>query len=274
MTEQTSGELLSYARPAALPGTELMVAKSSTRKWRVFHERYVVCVCTRASADWHYRGRTRLLSDGCYTLMEPGETHVNTVVPQPQDYKVLQIPSAVLEQAAGELGMSRAPHFAVTQDDSPVIIGAFERLAAAVAANEAALEQQSRFAFCLRLLLANCVERAVPVKRDPYAARAPIERAKQHLLERFNEPVSLDELASVAGLSRFHLLRTFVHQIGLPPHAYQIRVRIERASLLLRGGVPPSVAATAVGFADQSHLTRHFRRVAGITPSRYALTGN
>lgn len=274
MTEQTAREFLSYARPAALRGTELMVAKNSTRKWRVFHERYVVCVCARASADWHYRGQMRVLTDNCYTLMEPGETHVNTIVPQPQDYKVLQVTTAVLEEAASELGISRTPHFSVTQDRNPAIIRAFERLAAAVAADETALEQQSRLAFCLRLLLENCVERPASKKLDGHAARAPIERAKLYLMERFNEPVSLDDLAAAAGLSRFHLLRTFARQTGLPPHAYQLHVRIERASLLLQAGAPPSVAAAAVGFADQSHFTRHFKRVAGVTPGRYTRGGN
>ena len=248
-----------------------MVARNSSRKWRVFHERYVVCVCTRASADWRYRGRTRLLNDSCYTLMEPGETHVNTVVLQPQDYKVLQVTPAVLEQAACELGLSGTPHFAVTQDGNPAIIGAFERLAAAISASATALEQQSRFASCLRLLLENCIERARCSPRDSSTASAPVERAKMYLRERFSDPVSLEELAAAAGLSRFHLLRTFSSQVGMPPHKYQIHVRIERASLMLQAGTPPSVAATAVGFADQSHFTRHFRRVVGVTPGRYAL---
>jgi AraC-like DNA-binding protein len=240
------------------------------RKWRVFHERYVVCVCTRASADWHYRGRRRFLTDGEYTLMEPGETHVNTVVARPQDYKVLHIASAAFEQAANEIGIERAPHFDVIQDNSRAIMRAFERLFAVIGTGESALEQQSHLAFCTQLLLENCIERAAPAVRDRIKARTPIERAKTYLHDRFNESVSLDELARVAGLSRFHLLRTFAARVGLPPHAYQVRIRIERACLMLHAGTPPSAAATALGFADQSHFTRHFRAVTGVTPGAYA----
>jgi AraC-like DNA-binding protein len=270
MIEPTSGELLSIVRPVALPGAELMVTRNSMRKWRVFHERYVICVCTRASADWYYRGRRRFMTDGVYTLMEPGETHVNTVVARPQDYKVLHIAPAAFQQAANEIGIERAPHFAVIQDNNRAIVRACERLCAAIGTGETALEQQSRFAVCMQLLLENCIERVAPSVRDRIRERTPIERAKMYLRDRFNESVSLDELAGVARLSRFHLLRTFAAQVGLPPHAYQVRIRIERACLMLHAGTPPSAAAIASGFADQSHFTRHFRAVTGVTPGAYA----
>jgi AraC-like DNA-binding protein len=270
MIEPSGAELLSIVRPVALPGTELMVNRNSMRKWRVFHERYVVCVCAKASADWHYRGRRRILADGEFALMEPGETHVNTVVARPQDYKVLHIAPAAFEQAANEIGIERTPHFAVIQDNSRAIVRAFERPFGAIGTGETTLEQQSRLTLCIQLLFENCIERAAPAARDRIRVRTPIERAKMYLRDRFNESVSLDELAGVAGLSRFHLLRTFAAQVGLPPHAYQVRIRIERACLMLHAGTSPSAAATALGFADQSHFTRYFRAVTGVTPGAYA----
>jgi AraC-like DNA-binding protein len=264
-------EPLTYIHPIALPETEFIFAANCLRKWRVFHESYVVCVCTKASADWRYRGETRQLRDACYMLMEPGETHVNVVVPRPQTYKVLRISSGVIEQLADELGVPRNPHFALKQDGNPAIIRAFEQLAAAVSTGVTVLEQQSRFASCLRLVLENCIERARPASvHDASAQRAPVERAKMYLRDRFSGAVSLSELANAAGLSRFHLLRSFAKQVGMPPHMYQVRLRIERACLLLQAGASLSIAATAVGFADQSHFTRHFRKVMHTTPGRYA----
>jgi AraC-like DNA-binding protein len=105
--------------------------------------------------------------------------------------------------------------------------------------------------------------------RDSRTRRA-IERVRHHLAQRFNEAVSLDELAALARLSRFHLLRAFTRHTGLPPHAYQVRLRIERACALLRSGISAAEVATRVGFADQSHFTRHFKRIHHITPGRYA----
>jgi len=93
-----------------------------------------------------------------------------------------------------------------------------------------------------------------------------IERARHYLHDNFNESVSLDELAALARLSRFHLVRAFALHTGIPPHAYQLKLRIERACVLLRSGVTAAEAATQVGFADQSHFTRHFKRIRRITP--------
>jgi AraC-like DNA-binding protein len=97
-----------------------------------------------------------------------------------------------------------------------------------------------------------------------------IERARHYLRENFNELVSLDELAALTKLSRFHLVRAFALHTGIPPHAYQLKLRIERACVLLRAGVTAAEVATQVGFADQSHFTRHFKRIRRITPGRYA----
>jgi AraC-like DNA-binding protein len=270
MTEQVEEPLI-YIHPPALPETEFILATNCQRKWRVFHEAYVICHCTKASADVHYRGKMQQLEDAHYMLMEPGETHVNRVVPRPQTYTVLRIAPAVIEQLAGELRVPHNPHFTLMQHSDPAIIRAFEQLVTAVSAGATILEQQSRFASCWGLILENYSERARPsTDGDASAQRAPVERAKLYLRERFSETVSLAELANAAGLSRFHLLRSFARRVGMPPHAYQVRLRIERACRLMQVGVSPSDAAMSVGFADQSHFTRHFRKVMSITPGRYA----
>lgn len=86
---------------------------------------------------------------------------------------------------------------------------------------------------------------------------------------RLAESVTLDDLASYAALDKFHLCRAFRAQIGMPPHAYLAHLRIERAKELLADGVRASELAPRVGLYDQSQLTRHFRRIVGMTPARY-----
>ncbi|NTX29129.1 helix-turn-helix transcriptional regulator [Burkholderia pyrrocinia] len=85
----------------------------------------------------------------------------------------------------------------------------------------------------------------------------------------FAQPLNLDTLAAVAGFSVSRFTARFRSEIGLSPHRYLCLVRVRRAQDLLRGGVAPSVVATEVGFFDQSHLCRHFRRVLGMTPRDY-----
>ncbi|HEY0468097.1 MAG TPA: helix-turn-helix domain-containing protein, partial [Polyangiaceae bacterium] len=73
-----------------------------------------------------------------------------------------------------------------------------------------------------------------------------------------------------AGLSRFEALRAFKKRYGLPPHAYQLCLRIGHARRLLLEGAPAAEVAARCGFADQSHFTRHFKRFNGVTPMQYA----
>jgi AraC-like DNA-binding protein len=98
----------------------------------------------------------------------------------------------------------------------------------------------------------------------------PVRRAMQYLRERLAESITLEDLATHSALDKFHLCRAFRAQIGMPPHAYLTHLRIQRARELLAQGVRASDLAPRVGLYDQSQLTRHFRRIVGTTPARYA----
>jgi len=98
---------------------------------------------------------------------------------------------------------------------------------------------------------------------------APVKKALARLDDGAASPIRLSELADLAGLSRFQLLRAFRREVGTALHAYLIQRRVHLARRLLAGGRPIVEAAIEAGFADQSHLTRAFVRQFGITPGRY-----
>lgn len=102
------------------------------------------------------------------------------------------------------------------------------------------------------------------------AYRQALRPAVELLRERFADVVTLDELAEVARTDRFSLLRVFAREVGTTPHAYQMRLRMARARVLIARGVPLSEVALAVGYSEQSALTRAFKGVVGITPGAYA----
>jgi AraC family transcriptional regulator len=97
--------------------------------------------------------------------------------------------------------------------------------------------------------------------------RAVIDYIHEHL----DTELALDHLAAVARLSPYHFARLFKNSTGLPPHRYVIARRVERAKELLREReqLPLAEVAAEVGFSDQSHFTRHFRRLVGVTPRRF-----
>ena len=92
-----------------------------------------------------------------------------------------------------------------------------------------------------------------------------------HIHERLDAELSLDHLAAVAHMSPYHFARLFKNSTGLPPHQYVIARRVERAKELLRdrGPLPLAEVAAEAGFSSQSHFTRHFKRIVGVTPQRF-----
>ena len=99
--------------------------------------------------------------------------------------------------------------------------------------------------------------------------RAPVARVCEYLQDCSNENVSLDKLAAIAGLSPFHLSRVFTKETGVPPHAYQLQIRLKIATDLLALGRPLAQVASETGFCDQSHFQRAFKKKFGITPGQY-----
>ena len=104
--------------------------------------------------------------------------------------------------------------------------------------------------------------------RSPDIASAPLQRARDYLHAHLAEPIRLADLSAVADLSSGTLLERFKAQFGVPPHRYLVQRRVEEARRLLRRGAGIAEAAYEVGFADQSHLTRKFRDILGVTPAR------
>jgi AraC-like DNA-binding protein len=97
----------------------------------------------------------------------------------------------------------------------------------------------------------------------------PIAKILQKLDDEPSARVTLAELASIAGISRFQLLRAFSQEVGVTPHAYLVQRRVRLARELMRRGRAPAEAALEAGFSDQSHLTRAFGRCYGVTPARF-----
>jgi AraC-like DNA-binding protein len=101
--------------------------------------------------------------------------------------------------------------------------------------------------------------------REPVA----VETARAYIHAHYDRDISVRDLAALTGLSPYHFIRVFSGQVGLTPHAYLVQVRVQQARQLLATGETPSQAALSAGFFDQSHLTRHFKRILGVTPGRY-----
>ena len=261
---------LTYLRDSALPGVEMLVANPSTASWCMFHDRYLLCGCTSVSTSWSYRRKSHDIEDGATGLMEPGEIHRVLAKRKASHFLTLFVDSDEFVRVAEEAGAVGVPHFQVANVADGRLLQGLAHLAGELRSGRNGLKLESSFAVLMQRTLKYTESRPVVRGSSGPALRRSLERAREILEERQNEQVTLDELAKAAALSRFHLVRSFAKEYGIPPHAYQINVRIKRACWLLRAGMPCGEVAAASGFADQSHFTRHFKKVMGVAPGIYA----
>ncbi|MEM6680320.1 MAG: AraC family transcriptional regulator [Pseudomonadota bacterium] len=120
----------------------------------------------------------------------------------------------------------------------------------------------------LVLALGSLLAPAVDRDTGPSNRSEATIRVLAFIAEAWDEPICLDDLARVSGLSRFRVLRVFSRDVGTTPHAYLIQHRLKHAKRLVGAGMPLAEAALACGFADQSHLTRLYLRQYGLSPGQ------
>ncbi|XVQ11025.1 AraC family transcriptional regulator [Spirillospora sp. CA-255316] len=255
---------------------DLMAARIGCRHYAPHsHEEFAIGVCTDGLEVIRYRGELRYSGPGSVVVVEPGEPHTGGPADeQGFAYRVLYPAPGLL----AELGRGGLPHFRdaiIADDDLARRIWTVHRaLTRRPGARPEPLEGESMLLSLLDVLVRRHAGRsagdAVRDGRRHDTAAAWIARTvSARLADELTGPPTLDELAAELGLSRYRLLRGFREVMGMPPYAWLAQHRVARARTLLDAGVRPAEAATRVGFADQAHLTRWFRRVVGVTPGAY-----
>jgi len=265
-----AAEMARYWQHSAVAGVDLLRARFITHRYgRHAHETYTFGLIESGVEEFDYGGQVLRAGPGAVALLDPEVVHTgHAVTSAGWSYRVLYPEVCVVTDVAEQLGWRRGtPGFPQTvQYDarSAVLL----RSAHQAAEHGDRLASSSLLTAALAgLLTAHAKSGGIvaPARRAPESVRAVAD-----LLEvRLTDPPTLAELAEMTGLSQFAVLRAFRAETGLPPHAYLNQLRVRRARTLLDQGVAPAEVAFETGFADQAHLTRHFKRVVGVPPGAY-----
>jgi AraC-like DNA-binding protein len=252
-------------RTEDLGGLELFRATLTEFAFRPHaHEEFFIALTEDGLATPTYRHGTHVIGPGDVIVLNPEEAHAGG----PPDavswtYRALYVRPELMREVTDRAAAPEFRRDVVRDRELAARLRRFHRLTEQ--AGSSALDRETELAEALLLL----VERNGTAFRRPGREARAVRRSREYLQEHAGEQVSLEDLARYAGLSPFHLCRVFREAVGMPPHAYQTQVRVRRAQSLLRSGRPIGEVATATGFYDQAHLTRHFKRIVGLTPGRY-----
>jgi len=264
-----SSESARFIREADLPGVEALHATFVQHRYPPhIHQDVTIACVERGAATFELEGRSYVAPAGTIFLIPPQAVHTGrSATDAGYTYRVLYLEPERLAARFGRATLQYRWRSGSTVFRHRDLIAALERMHTAVSTPRATLEQGEALAAVARLL--DEVLRS-QVQPTPHLKHPAVREARGYIHDHWQMDFSLDQLARAVGLSPFYLARSFRSQIGMPPSAYRRALRVEAAKKLLRAGEPPVSVAASCGFYDQAHLTRHFKRVTGVTPARYA----
>lgn len=211
------------------------------------------------------------ITPGSILLVNMDEAHSGSV-PEGHTYssRSIRIGPALLGKLLDEIAGQPQDTLHLLQPIvyNPVLARQILHLHEVLGETAARLEKESLLLDILAKLYA-CCSRAELKTSASCDERTPVTRVCEYLQDCFYENVSLEQLSAIAGLSAFHLSRVFTKATGVPPHVYQLQIRLTKATDLLASGKAVVEVALATGFCDQSHFQKAFKKKFGLTPGRY-----
>lgn len=236
------------------------------------HDYWAIGIIEAGCNRLRYRGREYVAGAGALVVIPPGEMH--TGEPMTADgwsYRMMY-PSIALVHACLDttrdlpsLGLFPRP---VLEDSS--FVARFRAHHQRIFGDAAILGHDESVAMLLHDLFARHALRHGVTPR--HRGRSAAVRVAREYIESHATPdvIRLSTLVELTGVNQFQLIRLFNRELGMSPYAYVKQLRVRRAQSLLQSGQPVAQVAYAVGFSDQSHMTRMFKCVLGMTPGAYA----
>ncbi len=256
-----------------LPGLTLMHAAYTTQSFaKHSHDGFAFGVIEKGALGFSYRGEKLAALPGMINLVNPGEPHDgHAATDDGWTYRMFYFDTGLFQRAADEIGGKAAPlpffqDGVIDDSDLATEIHSFHTTLSSETPGR--LEMESRLLHMLVRFIRRHADVSYPLLKAG-REHPSVSAAKRMIEDLFHQNISLADLAAESGLSPYHLIRVFTAETGLTPHRYLSQVRVRRAEQLIRRGEDLADTAYKVGFADQSHLNRHYKAIIGVTPGAY-----
>jgi AraC-like DNA-binding protein len=262
-----------YWRTPLLPGADLLTAEYHDHEFTPhWHDAYTIPVIEAGAETFRYQGSHHVAEAGSVPVINPGELHTGSrAMDEGWRYRVLYAPVPFIHALAEDIAGRAQP---LPWFDADVIRDRDLALRLSHAhqlleANGDPLVAETALLDALSVLLIRYNRTRPDVPQTGAVDDKRIATMKEQLSGDLAAPLRLADLADAVGLSQFHAARLFTRATGLPPHAWRTQVRLQRSLAPLRAGASVADVAVEHGFTDQSHFTRHFRRMFGVPPGRW-----
>jgi len=266
-------EQVSLCVPVGMPGLQLLQARFRRQAFpRHSHEGYGVGVIEQGALGFYYRGENVVAPAGRINTVNPDEVHTGqAAADQGWTYRMFYFSAEWLQRIIGDIVGRPAPlpFFTSGVIDDPGLAGLLRETHLLLGDHRTPRLEQETLLLALFSRLIGRHTYAPPSVDRAGCESASVRRVIDYLDAHCHEDLSVDTLAGIAGLSPYHFIRVFARQTGLTPHAWLMQARARKAQHLLCRGLDIADAAAQTGFADQSHLTKTFKRLLGYTPGQF-----
>ena len=234
-----------------------------------FHEYYVIGFIESGHRYLSCKNKEYTVEPGDLLLFNPGDNHTcRQCDDKPLDYRCINIQQEPMSNAVSEItGQVYLPCFSQQVVFQSELVPLLKELHLMIMQEEKDFRKEELFYFLLEQLIEEYTDRDVPLLKSEKSTK--IKTICEFLEQNYMNKITLDDLSSLAGLSKYYLLHSFTKQKGISPYSYLEAIRIDKAKKLLAQGVSPIDVALQTGFSDQSHFSNFFKRFIGLTPKQY-----
>lgn len=233
-----------------------------------WHEEFAIGLIDAGVEKFEYRGVEHCASAGDLMLLDAGEVHTGEAADERGfGFQMLYVAEDIFRELGAASPSSGTLHFHEAVVSNHPAAARLREAHNAYERSGSRLEVETLLLVALREVID--ISGNWRTRDRSVVCPTAITRARDYLLAHTTEDVSLEDLTTVSGLSKFHLIRSFKASVGMSPHAYHLQHRVFLAKQLLRNSSATEVAQQC-GFFDQSHMNRVFRMLAGTTPGAYA----
>ncbi|WP_444930341.1 AraC family ligand binding domain-containing protein [Microbulbifer sp. SSSA002] len=236
-----------------------------------WHDELAIGIFLSGVEKLDYRGETLTLPRGTLAALNPGEIHTGfSGSDSGWCYRMFYFDTALIEDILREhrqTNQTLVPFLRGPLLDDPELFRLLYTLHCSLEVNALSLSTDTLLTLAVSQLFARYGDQKIYPKS--FQNKQGALKARSYLQENWQGNVTLDELCQLTGMSRYQLIRSFNAQFGISPHQFLILLKTQKARTLFRTGARVANVAIDCGFFDQSHLSRNFKRVFGITPARY-----
>lgn len=234
-----------------------------------FHEYYVIGFIESGQRYLSCKNKEYTTKEGDLLLFNPHDNHTCAQIDDKTlDYRCINIQPEIMSKITCEItGREYLPYFNCQVVFNSDLVSSLRDLHLMLMQEAKDFKKEEILFFLVEQLIKEYAEPASSETAEKLSAE--VKTICEFLENNYASNITLNDLSSLTGLSKYYLLRSFTKQKGISPYSYLETIRIGNAKKLLEKGVAPVDVALQTGFTDQSHFSNFFKKLIGLTPKQY-----